>query len=509
MRESTYETLLFVAYTVFYNICRVSLSYLKDLPQLQQLKETLDAITSSLVVAIHSDGPGARKPITRKTSKSPGPGILQLPDEILANIFEISYIDAIHISHACRRFRSLALSIPALWDSISDYATPHMVELYLSRCQNPSLGFRFHAGLSADFYSPKSSFAKSSFMNLVSPKVAAWYNIHVLYDSLEDGHNAITALTEASQSGCFPNLDTLCIHRPMANDAVCLQGSDLETVSSWKLPSLKHLYCRNFYPRSIKAPKLKEFSVSLDPSRHLYWDIHRLLRFLRTIPTIEILSISFHGARAHPVEHQFPDLVQLLNVRRLYIAIYPETDAKLLEELMESLELPNVEFISIEVHFDEMDVVRSPSEWIEAVFRQERETAEGTWTTRKVYQKLERLDVQLFDISLDVFSCDVVFESVPSLRHLSIEAPGMRCPISWELEPSQLENLRVLQLKNCHCPQHKGDDLAKGMGNLKLFESLERVEFLDCPDILKWKKEIEGAYPKEKLLWSTERLSRR
>lgn len=125
-----------------------------------------------------------------------------------------------------------------------------------------------------------------------------------------------------------------------------------------------------------------------------------------------------------------------------------------------------------------------------------------------MYPKLEMLNIRIFENTLDVCPCDAVFESMPSLRHLSIEAPGVRCPISWGLKPTHLDKLQVLQLKNCHFLEHKGDDLVRDMRALEDFENLERVEFLDCPDILKWKKEIEEVFPKGKLHWSTERLKR-
>ncbi len=484
---------------------------------LKALKQTLDAISSSLADAITlvKDSPF-------RGGVQDARGILHLPAELLANIFEQAVANgplkvrkAIRISNVCKRFRSIALNIPSLWDAVSDDWRHELVELLLARCNKPMIQARFDSNLkkTRDTYGSKSSFSDSSFMGIVEslPTNSVWRGFSVVYNDLDDGRQAVAALAESYKSGRFAHLEHIGIscrairYAEHTSNVSFLYDADAETLSSLELPKLKSLRCDSMYPRSINAPQLVECFVSLYSFCEVKWDTQELLHFLGSMPSIQFLTLEFRHAKLWS-----PDIfmsthskaIELSNVQHLSVVIRQHTSPELLEDLMTKLELPNVKTMSIEAHFGDRDI---PHDWFTALFA---ETSESEEDDPRIFRDLEKLDIQIFDENFDdddIFPCDLVFSTMPSLRYLSVEAPGLFCPINWDWDPSYLEELRVLRLKNCHYIAHKhvGEPIVSGMEALDSFKRLERVEFDDCSDMMKWKKDIEEVFPKEKLHWST------
>jgi len=491
----------------------------QTLDGLKALKQTLDAISSSLADAITlvKDSP-------LRGGVQDAHGILHLPAELLANIFEqavadgpLKVIKAIRISNVCKSFRSIALNIPSLWDDVSDDWRRELVELLLARCNKPMIQARFNSDLKETRktygYKSESSFSDSSFMGIVEslPINSVLQGFSVVYNDLDDGRQAVAALADFYKSGRFAHLQHLGMscrvikYIQRSSKASFLFDPDAETLSSLELPKLKSLRCDSIYPRSINAPQLVECFVSLYSFCRVKWDTQELLHFLGSIPSIQFLTLEFRNA-----ELWSPDIfmsthskaIELSNVRHISVVIREHTSPELLEDLMTKLKLPNVKRMSIEAHFSNRDVLL---EWFTALFAQSSESEEDG---PRIFRDLEKLDIQIFHENFnedDIFPCDLVFSTMPSLRYLSVEAPGLRCPTNWDWDPSDLEELRVLRLKNCHyiAHKHEGEPIECGMEVLGSFKRLERVEFDDCSDMMKWKKDIEEVFPKEKLHWST------
>jgi len=175
---------------------------------------------------------------------------------------------------------------------------------------------------------------------------------------------------------------------------------------------------------------------------------------------------------------------------------------------MANLELPNVKRMSIDAHFSNRHIL-SANSWFSALFRQEPESdeEEEEEDVPRIFNNVEKLDLRLFDETFDdenVIPCDAMFSSLPALRCLSVEAPGLPCFMNWDWNPSDLKELRVLRLNNCHYIAHmqEGESFVDSMRPLGSFEHLERVEFNNCPDMMKWKEDVEEAFPREKLRWT-------
>ncbi len=253
--------------------------------------------------------------------------------------------------------------------------------------------------------------------------------------------------------------------------------------------------------------------------RGVEWDTGGLLHFLSSIPSIQFLTLEFKCAQlwSGPDIFTLPssEVVELSHVEHLSFVIRQRTHTALLEELMGNLELPNIKRVSIEAHFAYGDLP-DHWQWFRALLAQDmRSLRLGEEDVWGIFHSLEKLDLRIFDETFsdeDIFPWDTYFPSMPSLRHLSIRAPGLACPTNWDLDASgsRLKELRALRLKNCHYFEHKhvGDDpLVDAMEALVLgaLKRLERVEFNNCPDMhmMKWKGGIEEVFPKEKLHWST------
>ncbi len=487
---------------------------MRNLDELKALKQTLRAITSSLADAMKlAKGSSLRD---RRNAR----GILHLPHELLANIFEQAVTStstvgpindkvekALSISHVCKQFRTIALSIPYLWDDISDEWRPGLVKLLLSRCNKPMIRARYNSNLKQAFKlktsRPKSSFLDSSFMRLVEsmPTDSTLCGFSVDCFDLNDGREAIAALEDMHKAGRLTHLEHLGISCNGGNGVFQSDGV-FEKVSSLELLALRSLCCGGFHPRTIRAPQLVECVVSLHsvyPGAR--WRIQGLLNFLGSIPSVQFLTLEFKSASVwHSPESRDSDSIDLPNVQHLSIVIRQGTKPDLLEEVMSNLVFPNVKRMSIEGHFYKEDAAE---DCFRALFASEWENGE---VTRETFHKLERLDLRIFEEdSREVFPCYVAFSRMPSLRYLSVEAPGLHFPTNWDFEESRVKELRVLRLNNCHYFEHKhiGDPLEDAMEVLGSFKRLERVEFNDCPDIIKWKADIEEVFPKEKLHRST------
>jgi len=197
--------------------------------------------------------------------------------------------------------------------------------------------------------------------------------------------------------------------------------------------------------------------------------MRHLLQFLASVPSIESLRLEFEYAGIFKNETPWDGNstpLQLPRLTQLSVAIRTRTQPILLEVLAENLDLL----------LSGMDP--------------------------------ESLDLKFFDrrYLASELPCRDAFETMRSLRYLSVEAPGLHCPISWDICPIPdrwgLDKLRVLRLKNCHFWDFKQDrSIGFHMEDWSRSETLERIEFVGCPDIEKRRTEIEQFFPKEKLHW--------
>jgi len=170
---------------------------LRNPDELKVLKQTLRAISSSLTDVINLAN-GWAAPDTR--------GILHLPVELLANIFEQVVVDDPLHDKAENALR------------ISDDWRHELVELFLARCTKPMIRARFDRDAKEKKHNiwesvSRSSFTDSSFMGLVEslPKDSTFRGFSVVYNNLDDGHQAINALAQSQQSGRFTHLEHLGI----------------------------------------------------------------------------------------------------------------------------------------------------------------------------------------------------------------------------------------------------------------------------------------------------------
>lgn len=85
--------------------------------------------------------------------KSPGWGLLSLPNELIGNIIELAVLtgldefgwDAMYMSHVCRRFREVALHSSVIWTDLACHCHGHrLARLYAERSNGAGLNIRLN-----------------------------------------------------------------------------------------------------------------------------------------------------------------------------------------------------------------------------------------------------------------------------------------------------------------------------------------------------------------------------
>ena len=84
---------------------------------------------------------------SRQLGSKDGPGIRELPDELLEIIFSLACsgkgLDNMSITGTCKQFRRIALCQGSLWSHISSKRSMEYVKMQLSRCKNSKLTIEY------------------------------------------------------------------------------------------------------------------------------------------------------------------------------------------------------------------------------------------------------------------------------------------------------------------------------------------------------------------------------
>lgn len=209
-------------------------------------------------------------------------GITDIPNEVLANIFEFSQptvpgrLDKAHtpfiISQTCRRFRELALSLPRLWSSVCLWMCKDELEACLSRAKNIPLSVligEITCEISFDIFEAQCEY----FMQLLAPLSQRW---HVLYIDcsvgfVDDEDEIRPALEHLLHVLSTSNLDLssledlhLSYPHPGSVDVIEPPLELTHPYASWNTSNLQTLQASQFIPEPLNSQALTSLRIAFD-----------------------------------------------------------------------------------------------------------------------------------------------------------------------------------------------------------------------------------------------------
>ncbi|KLO09312.1 hypothetical protein SCHPADRAFT_573252 [Schizopora paradoxa] len=227
----------------------------------------------------------------------------QFPDDILTIIFEFAGFDdfrtATNISHVCRRFRTIALSIPQIWTHIHpkhEHGLSTAEASKLARRSQPAgLGLTVEMQ-SFDSYALENVEYLQSMMSFISTHSS---RICALTLDLGTAHVAANKNKLWFTKLSLPSLKSLKINAP--------PSTRLEHFyKGWEVPSLRVLRGRNCFPDlpSDVLSEIKSFSFSVEEyevqkRNRVRWTLPELDQYLGRLHSVEELKLDFDSDLFH------------------------------------------------------------------------------------------------------------------------------------------------------------------------------------------------------------------
>ncbi|KLO09309.1 hypothetical protein SCHPADRAFT_1000342 [Schizopora paradoxa] len=299
--------------------------HLKDV---RDVKQALDTLSNALGSCI----PSLEKQFSDAYIREHYP---QFPDEILAIIFEFAGLDdfgtAISISHVCRRFRTIALSISRLWISIRPIGynrgfgvTVEDASEVARRSQPSGIGLEIQVEMYDHYKEEQPKYygeylqSMTGFLHMHSSRIRVLaLDIGVTYFIRDDDKSAFENLS-------FPLLDSMKIFSP--------PGTTLQHIyKNWNLPSLRLLVGQNCLPELSKdiLSKINSFTFEVEEYNHpddneVLWLLEELADYLVTLSSLKELKMDIDCDHAHYTLPDFDEShvkVELQELRHLTLKI--------------------------------------------------------------------------------------------------------------------------------------------------------------------------------------------
>ncbi|KLO05194.1 hypothetical protein SCHPADRAFT_1003023 [Schizopora paradoxa] len=269
------------------------------LKRLKNARTHLTSLSKSLDDAI--------RVVVEASSKTCRPaGLALLPDDILAQIFEI-YIDSYDmpdnydkfvplecspqiLSSVCRRFRHVAIHIPSLWRNMSLSFPKRMLLQHKERCTNPIV----HISPAGDV-----KLTRAKMLDLIQPP-HQWRELRLHYSNEDHASRFFSRLQRLVKSP-FYSLERLSICNDVGWDPSWMfppsarpLRKHAHVVSSWRMPKLSHLELRNFIPHEpIHCENVTSLTLHFTIAEDII-DERKLRDLFRSMPKIQSLSVLFN-----------------------------------------------------------------------------------------------------------------------------------------------------------------------------------------------------------------------
>ncbi len=349
-------------------------------------------------------------------------GIALLPDDLLANIFDVVLefsrrkdVSALVLSQVCRRFRCVAMATSSLWSCIraatnSGFLSRARNTAYLERSGVSPLDITF------DVRSKKNINASlGRFMDDVLPHAARWRQFHL---NLFGGKVAARRVSDALKkigSMHLPNVERLAIFTKFYLKSWFDEDPPL---LDWNAPKLRTLELEDF------AMDLRNFSSLTDVSVSIYSEMFPFGLFFDSLGCLHSLRALHIGLNCTDSTMMSAGLT-LPSVSRLSFAILV-MDETSHSQILSSLSCPNVTHLSIDLSVTSASgyMYTTTESVIQTYFAQLFGVAH---TTRCQHVTHLRVKVKMPAAHLARFSAfgcaikEIPLTSLPSLQHLTLE----------------------------------------------------------------------------------------
>lgn len=392
-------------------------------------------------------------------------GIAELPDELLALVFELAYDNdtdgshlAIQLSHVCRRFRAVALHTPRLWSTLAASQRPDEYQTFISRSRTADLT------IIVDFPFRKPSFMLiADFMNDVFPLSNRWGELQFHRMPLfDDEWGAFRELTDIDVF--LPRLQTLVV-------AGCHRKWDWNFWSHWDMPGLRHFESYDAIPSGLNSASLVSCDLQFSSLRFTGVVINGLLVALQTCPALQTLALDFESIQ-QTFENPEAEVALLGQLKTMTIRIAGLSKSGTIRPIIRNVVMPCLDRIDYDI---EMNDDLESKTFLTDIFP----PMPHCHNLRSVHMKVETFEY-------DFHGINTIFSSFPQIHHLHLEAPLFGHVTYPASEPEgTFPPLRSLSLKNCMLLSDK-----YGLGLMleamhihgRYWDKLERIEVIGNSD---------------------------
>ncbi|KAH8101346.1 hypothetical protein DFH11DRAFT_1553512 [Phellopilus nigrolimitatus] len=357
-------------------------------------------------------------------------GILSLPDDVLALIFESSLLDgdeyenmhpwAEHcISYVCRRFRSISLGLPKLWSRVTTRMTKKWIETRLLRSKT--------AGLSVDIYEEPCDDAISRFGQQVVPHAHRWQSFRFLGGDLQGSYRRFNQqLAQQIANLKLPALTYFRIDLQPQDDDDRFDGR--EFYRTWEMPKLRHSNISHCIPADTMYGSKTITSFAFTFARGtLDFDFKKLMDVLSSLDNLTDLSLQLINYEDYNYDAKLADRVVLPKVESFTLTTQIFEAFKVITM---SVQMPALTELSLDVSVgDDFSAER----WLDLV------SMEG-------YSSIKDFTFIYRDHYESILNLSTIFRQFPNTQSLTLDMPNRIDYITSEF--ISLPPLRTLSLSH-------------------------------------------------------------
>ncbi|KAH8111981.1 hypothetical protein DFH11DRAFT_1611188 [Phellopilus nigrolimitatus] len=431
-------------------------------------------------------------------------GIDSLPDDVLSLVFEYFCADCVDdedarmnlpvtLSLLSRRFRNLALHLPRIWANINlGLVKSHgQLDTWLSRSKSSVLDLEISGEV------PEAFLQKVSNVAVLSRLQTLTFNTETTSYGLTT--KLVRNLLDHFDGLSFPDLDHLNI-RFGGYFTESEEGQPMFR-PTWDMPNLRSLTAYNIIPK-LFLPSLThcELSIVSYDAGPAIGSPFQLLSFFRSTPNLTHLTLRFEFVLFREIDSEETTLVgvtKLSNLESLSLKIFDEVEAEGCRNLLNDIDFPVLSRLTAAFYLGEEQPL---GDWIEYVLFHVNDISNA----KPRYPMLEDLTL-LFRAMRNgsgpyFFGCslDCISNLTPTLKHLTIDAPCISCPLNTYPPVPNLRTLtlrRIFDLYDGYIANLIGQERSGG----PLRDTFEKLEVAGCPELDL--EELEKVLPKAKICW--------
>ncbi|KLO07259.1 hypothetical protein SCHPADRAFT_656654 [Schizopora paradoxa] len=492
-----------------------------SLSRMKSIAKVLESVSASLESSIDHVANESRDMIRVS-------GFSSLPDDVIARIFELYHEEYRNLvgegdaknwgksfrapnvlTQVCKRFRQVALHIPALWDCVSG-RTRHareMIPILMDRCQYPTVFLDY------DFFQEPNTSNSADFLRILPP-ASQWRGLAIFHGRTEGSREFFEDI-HAFSNGRLDNLLDLRIAHvgetpdededdgEDGDESTNIYENDAAFLAEWRLPKLKRLTLSNIIPTRMDCPNLQECRIDLGTNK-VHWDIHTLKKFFLCIPLLESLSFSFCNdipdegdIHNHMQMHLF-EPVRLSRLRSLELNVTKETEGSFLRNVLDILDLSTISRLRVSLLYarnNTKDLASCLAGWLFGI-------SFTNTNSHRVFPNVKDFHLALHK---EYKECALPYGNLmrclPQVRNLELNLPEISEP-SFILVFKYLKELRSIRLddRNSSHRYYLADDFER-VDQQKL-DQLERFEIEGGGSLWGQKDRLERRL-ESKLIWRT------